>query len=66
MMKTPLKDTPREDRERAIDASRGVLLERYYRLREELDEVKANLKQLSAQKIVLQGLELPVKSCDAS
>lgn len=65
-MSTPLKDTPRADRERAIDASRGVLLERYYRLTEELDEVKTQLKQLAGQKLVLQGLELPAPAANVS
>ena len=56
---TPLKDLPRADRERALNTARESLLGRYYGLREELDQVREQIKQIDSQRMILQGLELP-------
>lgn len=59
---TPLKDTPRADREKALDTARASMLERYFRLSEELAELKVAIRQIDSQKLVIQGLELPAKA----
>lgn len=64
-MTTPLKSVSREVREEALRKARSGYAERYFQLREELDNLKTAIRQVDAQLIAMDGLELPTETEDA-